>query len=194
MPIGRRRARRLGNFLARRGHAAEAEAEYKAALRLSPQYAPAAINLADLYRQLGRDADGESVLRTAIAASPRDAGLHHALGLALTRLKRPDEALAELRRAAELEPDRARYAYVYAVALHSAGRGGEAMTVLKENLARHPAIATRCSALVTFNRDAGDIAAALEYAEQLARIAPGDRNLTRLLQDLRNRTKKPDAP
>ena len=115
-------AHALGNFFARRGRAAEAEAEYKAALRLSPQYAPAAINLADLYRQLGRDGEGESVLRTAIAASPRDAGLHHALGLTLVRLKRPDEALAELRRAAELEPDRARYAYVYAVALHSAGR------------------------------------------------------------------------
>ena len=42
----------LGDFYARRGRSAEAEAEYKAALRLSPQYAPAAINLADLYREL----------------------------------------------------------------------------------------------------------------------------------------------
>ena len=114
----------LGNFLARRGLHAEAEAEYKAALRLSPPYAPAAINLADLYRQMGRDADGENVLRAAIAASPRDGGLHHSLGLTLTRLKRSDEALAEFRRASELEPDRARYAYVYAVGLHSAGRVG----------------------------------------------------------------------
>ena len=40
----------LASFLARRGLAAEAETEYKAALRLSPQYGPAAINLADLYR------------------------------------------------------------------------------------------------------------------------------------------------
>jgi hypothetical protein len=32
-------------------------------LRLSPQYALAAINLADLYRRLGRDADGESAAR-----------------------------------------------------------------------------------------------------------------------------------
>src|SRR5207344_3389918 len=111
----------LGNFLARRGLRAEAETEYKAALRLSPPYAPAAINLADLYRQMGRDGDGENVLRAAIAASPRDGGLHHALGLTLTRLKRPDEALAEYRRASELEPDRARYTYVYAVGLHSAG-------------------------------------------------------------------------
>ena len=95
-PIGPKRAPRWD--ISSRGAAcrADAEAEYKAALRLSPQYAPAAINLADLYRQLGRDAEGEGVLRAAIAASPRDAGLHHALGLTLTRLKRPDEALGEL--------------------------------------------------------------------------------------------------
>jgi hypothetical protein len=41
----------LGNFLACSGLVSEAEVEYKAALRLSPPYAPAAINLADLYRQ-----------------------------------------------------------------------------------------------------------------------------------------------
>jgi Flp pilus assembly protein TadD len=55
---------------------------------------PAAVNLADLYRQTGRDADGEVVLRAAIAASPKDAGLYYALGLALIRLKRSDSALA----------------------------------------------------------------------------------------------------
>jgi tetratricopeptide (TPR) repeat protein len=65
----------LGNFLARRGFPADAEIEYKAALRLSPQYAPAAINIADLYRQLGRDGEGESVLRAAIAKTPRDGGI-----------------------------------------------------------------------------------------------------------------------
>jgi Flp pilus assembly protein TadD len=52
--------------LAKRRRPVEAEADYKAALHLSPQFAPAAINLADLYRSLGRDRDGESVLRAAI--------------------------------------------------------------------------------------------------------------------------------
>ena len=160
----------LGNFYARRSLTAEAESEYQAALRLSPQYAPAAINFADLYRQLGRDGEGESVLRTAIEASPRDAGLHHALGLALTRLKRADEAIAELRRAAELEPDRARYAYVYAVALHSAGRGEEAMRALKENLVHHPGDRDTLLALVSFSRDAGDVAAAGGEPQQNTRV------------------------
>ena len=75
----------LGSFFAKRGRPADAETEYKAALRLSPQYAAAAVNLADLYRVLGREADGESVLRAALTASAQDAGLHHALGLTLVR-------------------------------------------------------------------------------------------------------------
>lgn len=179
----------LGSFYARRGLTGDAENEYKAALRLSSQYAPAAINLADLYRQLGRDRDGEVLLRTAIASSRQDAGLHHALGLTLTREKRPNDALNEFRTAAELEPDRSRYAYVYAVALHSSGRADEAIRILKENLARHPNDSDTLLALVTFSRDAGDIAAALEYAEQLSRITPDDRNLTRLTDDLRARLK-----
>ena len=181
----------LGSFFAKRGRNAEAETEYKAALRLSPQYAPAAANLANLYRGLGREAEGESVLRAALVASPHDAGLHHALGLALVRQKRADDALGELHRAAELAPDQARYAYVYAVALHSAGRVSDAMTELKENLARHPDDRDTLLALITFSRDSGNAGAALEYAEQLARIAPQDRGLAALIEELRRQTGKP---
>jgi Flp pilus assembly protein TadD len=159
-------------------------------LRLSPQYTPAAINLSDLYRQLGRDGDAESVLRTAIQSSRPDAGLHHALGLTLTRQKRPDDALAEFRAATELEPDRSRYAYVYAVALHSSGRVDDSIKILKENLTRHPDDRDTLLALVTFSRDAGDANAALDYAEQLSRIAPNDRELARLIDDLRARVKQ----
>jgi predicted CXXCH cytochrome family protein len=184
----------LGTFYARRGLVAQAEDEYKAGLKLSPRYAPATINLADLYRQLGRDGDGESVLRAAIVVSPRDAGLHHALGLTLTRLRRPDDALGELRRAAAIEPERARYAYVYAVALHSIGRGDEAMIVLKEGFARHPADRDILQALMTFSRDSGDVGSALEYAERLIRIAPSDRDLASIIENLRRRVKKPDVP
>ena len=180
----------LGNFYARRALTGDAENEYRAALRLSPQYTPAAINLADLYRQLGRDGEGESVLRTAIASFPSDAGLHHALGLTLTRERRPDDALAEFRAAKELEPDRSRYAYVYAVALHSSGQIDESLKVLKENLARHTDDRETLLALVTFSRDAGDIGAALEYAGQLSRMTPNDPDLARLTDDLRARLKR----
>jgi predicted CXXCH cytochrome family protein len=179
----------LANFLARRGQAAEAETEYKAALQLSPQYTTAAINLADLYRQLGRDSEGEGILRSTIVASPRDAAVYHALGLTLTRLKRPSEALAAFQQATELEPYSPQYAYVYAVALHSGDRREEAMVVLKEALKSHPNDRSILSALVSFNRAAGDASAALGYAERLAVITPGDPALTRLIDELRRAAK-----
>jgi predicted CXXCH cytochrome family protein len=184
---------RLGNFYARRGFTADAEVEYRAALKLSPQYAPAAINLADLYRQLGRDGEGEGVLHAAIMASSGDAGLHYALGLTLIRLKQHTEALRELRRAAELNRDNARYAYVYGVALHSAGQAEEAMVVLKENLVRHPDDRDTLLAVISYHRDAGDFRSALENAERLAKTAPVDRELANLIEDLRRRTEGSDA-
>jgi Flp pilus assembly protein TadD len=179
----------LANFYARQGRPAEAEVEYKAALRLSPQYTVAAINLADLYRQLNRDGDGESTLRLALASSPQDAGLHHALGLTLNRLKRTGDSLAELGRAAELDSGRPRYAYVYAVGLHSAGRAGDAIAILKANLDKHPTDRDTLLALVTFNRDNGNIASALEYAERLAQLAPADRQVSELIDALKRQLK-----
>ncbi|MGA7425468.1 MAG: tetratricopeptide repeat protein, partial [Rhodoplanes sp.] len=183
----------LGSFYARRGQLADAEAEYKAALKLSSQYGPAAINLAELYRRQGRDAEGESVLRAAVAVSPRDAGLHHALGLVLVRLSRRDEAIKELRQAAELAPEQARYAYVYAVGLHSTGHAAEAMTALKDGLKRHPDDRAILGALISFSRDAGDFATALQYAERLAAITPDNREIAVLIESLRRAAKKPDG-
>jgi Flp pilus assembly protein TadD len=106
-------------------------------------------------------------------------------------LKRFDEALAELRQAAELGPDQARYVYVYAVALHSAGQSSEAMKVLKDGLARHPANRDILLALVTFNRDEGNFAFALEYARQLAKITPDDQDLASFIEELRRHINEP---
>jgi Flp pilus assembly protein TadD len=175
----------LANFLTQRGQTADAEAEYKAARRLNPQFAPAAINLADLYRSLGREEDGVTVLRDAVAAAPQDASLHYALGLAFVRQKKQDDALPELKRAAELAPDQAHYAYVYAVGLHSSGRADDAIAVLKDNLMKHPTDRESLLALVTFYRDGGNIASALEYAQRLAQVAPNDRRISDLVETLR---------
>ena len=69
----------LGAFEAARGQVAAAEAAYRAALRLDPRFAPAMVNLADLYRSTSREAEAETLLRQAIVAS---AGLRAGLSRA----------------------------------------------------------------------------------------------------------------
>jgi len=88
-------------------------------------------------------------------------------------------------RAAELDADSARYAYTCGVALHWAGRRQEAIGQLKESLARHPESRDIVMAIVSFSRDAGDAATALQYAEKAARIAPEDPAIRAMVEEVR---------
>jgi tetratricopeptide (TPR) repeat protein len=174
----------LGAFFAQRGETAEAEAEFQAAIKLAPRFIQAYVNLADLYRVLGHDSEAETVLRQALAIAPDDAAAHHALGLALARQHRMPEALAMLAKAAALDPQQSRYAYVYAIALNTTGARDKALRVLEDNHRRHQADRETLMALVSLNREAGDTAAARRYAEMLARLAPGNPAIARLLKEL----------
>jgi predicted CXXCH cytochrome family protein len=176
----------LATFYARRGRAAEAEREFRAALALAPPHIPAWVNFADLLRQLGREAEGEALLRAGIAKLPDAAPLHHALGLALVRLDRSAEALPELEAAVRLAPEDARFAYVYAIGLHSAGEVERALSVLDAALARHPRDIELLGGAATIARDAGQRARAAAYAERLAEAAPWDRGVLQLLEELRS--------
>jgi Tfp pilus assembly protein PilF len=174
----------LGSLYARQRRPDQAEAEFRAAMRIEPQFVPAYVNLADLYREQGRDVDGEKVLREGLRQVPNNAELHHALGLALVRQKRLPAALAELRKATALAPDSARYAYVYAVGLHSSGKIRTAIEVLDQALERHPGDREILLALANFSRDAGKTARAREYAARLLALAPQDAEARSLLQSL----------
>jgi Flp pilus assembly protein TadD len=159
-------------------------AEYRGAIRLSPRYTPAYVNLSDLQREAGREPEAERTLRDGLAAVPNDATLHHALGLSLARSGRQAEAVAALKRAAELS-DEPRLSYAYAVALHSAGRGPEAIAALERARVSHPRDRDLLFALATFHRDAGRTSRALEYAEQLQRYYPDDPEAAALARSLR---------
>jgi len=175
----------LGVFLAELGRRDEAAGEYRAALRLSPRYTPAYVNLSDLQREQGAEPEAERTLREGLAASPDDAMLHHALGLSLARSGRRREAVQELKRAGELSTD-VRFAYTYAVALHSSGSEGEAIDVLEKARGRAPWDHDVLFALATFHRDAGRITKALQYAEQLQAFYPDDPDARALVASLRS--------
>jgi Flp pilus assembly protein TadD len=160
----------------------KAEAAYRAALELQPTFTQAAVNLADLYRLQGRDTDGEKMLRQALALEPQSAAAHHALGLLLIRQKRLPDALSALAEATQLDPANPRYGYVYAVALNSTGQGPKAIQKLETLLQRHPNDRNALFALIAFQREAGHLDTARDYARRLATLEPENPEVRALLQ------------
>jgi predicted CXXCH cytochrome family protein len=161
----------LGNLYAAQGKMEQAVAAYNTAIDLDPAFVPGYVNLADLYRGQGKEAEAEAVLRRAAGVVPGSAAVHHALGLSLVRQQHAGEGAEELRLAATLSPDDARYVYVYAVALNSTGKQEQALMVLQGAFNQHPNNRDILSALVAFNRDAGNEAAARTYAEKLRALS-----------------------
>jgi len=167
-----------------------AEAELKTALSLDPSFGPAAVNLADLYRELDRDGEGEAVLRRELEHSPDDASALHALGLLMVRQKQGQKALALFDAAARKDPANARYAYVYAVALNDGGQTGTAIETLERNIKVHPYDRDSLAALVTFCGQARKPAEALTYARRLNELEPGDPQVLQIMTSLEHRVRR----
>jgi tetratricopeptide (TPR) repeat protein len=174
----------LGNLRLRQGRSDEAVAAFERAISLDRQFPDAYVNLADCWRQQGREAAAAEVLRRGIAELPRDADLHHALGLLLVRTGQAPAAVNELGLAARLAPDNPRHAYVHAIAVHSAGQPKQALALLREAGKRHRNDVDILAAQLSISRETGDARAALVYAKELDRIAPGDAALERLIAEL----------
>ncbi len=164
----------LGLLFLRERKIDRAEAELKTALSLDPSFGPAAVNLADLYREVGRDGEGEVVLRSVLERSPNDASVLHALGLLMVRLKQGEKALPLFAAAARIDPANARYAYVYAVALDDTGQAGTAIETLERSVKLHPYDRDSLAALVGLYDKAGKYAEAHNYAERLNELEPGN--------------------
>ena len=162
----------------------DAERELQTALRLDANFILAMVNLADLYRAENREGEGRQLLLRAIAIAPNAAEPLHALGLLKVREKKYAEALTLLSKAAALQPDNTRYSYVYAVALQSSGNGGLAIRVLKGVHERHPADREILLGVISFERENGDLASAIKYAQELTSLVPSDPMANKLLADL----------
>ena len=127
------------------------------------------------------DKEGAELLRAAIAIEPNNAAVKHSLGLLLVRQRNYTEGLPLFREAAALAPDNARYAYVYAVALNSTGSTAEATALLERTHKQHPTDWDVLVTLITFERDRGDLSAALSHAQELPALEPNNPQFVRLL-------------
>jgi tetratricopeptide (TPR) repeat protein len=180
----------LGLLYAREKHLGLAEAELKTALSLDPAFTPAAVNLADLYRDADRDAEGERILEEAIRRSPNDASLQHALGLLMVRQKRGNDALNLFAIATRLDPGNARFSYVYAIALTDAGQTGAAIKTLQGNLTQHPYDRDSLAALVSLCDQAGKSLDALKYAQRLYELDPENPQVRQMLKTLNGQSRR----
>lgn len=76
------------------------------------------------------------------------------------------------------------YSYVYAVALQSSGKFSQAIAVLGQAHKRRPANREVLMALITFQRERGDLKSAISYAQQLVQLSPSDVQAKTLLAEL----------
>ena len=150
----------------------QAETEYRAALALEPDFTPAYVNLADLYRTYSRENDAEATLSAGLQKVPGNADLSHALGLVRVRQRRIADALPLLAQAAHADRNNPRYAYVYGVGLHDSGQSKQGVAVLEQALQRFPNNPDLLSTLGGYARDSGDMKRAEAYAKRLAEMAP----------------------
>jgi predicted TPR repeat methyltransferase len=116
----------LGNTFKELGRLDEAEASYRQAIALKPDYAEAHNNLGNTLQELGRLDEAEASYRQAITLKPDYVEAHNNLGNTLKELGRLDEAEASYRQAIALKPDFAQAHFNLGVTLKELGRLDEA--------------------------------------------------------------------
>jgi len=174
----------LGILYAEAGQPDTAEGQFRAALTLQPDFEPAFVNLADLYRSVGDETQAGTVLRDGLERLPDSAALNYSMGLLTVRAAGAEAALPWLERATALAPANTRYAYVLAVALNGLGRPADAIALLEQAHADHPADADVLFALASYHREAGNNEDALRYATDLLILQPDNPSVQALVVEM----------
>jgi protein O-mannosyl-transferase len=130
----------LGKVLYQEGRPAEAEVQFREAIRLKPDSPEAHADLGNCLEAEGLADDARSEYAAALAISPNFAGAHYDLGLSLLRSGRLDEAQAQLKTALQLDPAHATARNSLGLALAGQGRIPEAMEQYRLALGLSPGL------------------------------------------------------
>lgn len=122
----------LADFYLARQEWKKAESHYLIALNIQPNFEPALLNLADLYRGLKQDQKALPHLLHVVSIYPESANGRYALGLLYVRTGDIKRASHELEQASKLQINNASYAYTYALILQHANKKAQAKTFVKQ--------------------------------------------------------------
>ena len=123
------------------GRLSEAIAQFRAALRLQPDYGDAHLDLGVALARSGRLPEATAEFQAALRADPGRADAQADLGAALAQAGRTDEAIAHYRESLRIRPGSAATHYNLATVLGRAGQRDEAMAEYREALRLDPSLA-----------------------------------------------------
>lgn len=145
---------------------------FRDAMEQSAFMPDAALRLAEFENTLGNTTAADRMYQHALKVGSNNAEVQHAFGLYRVRQRNAADALGHLEEAALLAPDNPRFVYVYAIALNSLGQPEHAGEVLIDAWQRFPNSLEIGMALVTVQRDNGNIDEARRVARELAEQFP----------------------
>ncbi len=164
----------LGTALDAAGDKLRAEAEFTAAVRADPAYAPAQYNLGALLLESGRPAEALPHLEEALSAPRHRAELRLDLGDALARLGRLPEAREDDREAVRLKPASLVAVFQLGDHLAASGRYGEAANAFRRAVALAPQLMMPRNNLANALLFSGRVDEAIAEYRELLRLKPGD--------------------
>ncbi|HEV3120832.1 MAG TPA: tetratricopeptide repeat protein [Isosphaeraceae bacterium] len=121
-----------GAALANQGKHAEASAEFRAAIRLNPEFVDAHIGLANVLDEQGKAQEAIAEYREAIRLKPNEALAHFNFAVALGRQGKTEEAIALYRTAIHLRPQHPRSHSGLGEMLIRQGKFDEAIAEIKQ--------------------------------------------------------------
>lgn len=121
-----------------KGELNQAATQFAAALRVSPDFAPASFYLGACYAAAGRDQDAATAWRRALLGPDKASVEYAALADALMRLGDPQQAIASLSEAVAKWPDDDQVRRRLALAYAAVPQHKEALATIEPYLAKHP--------------------------------------------------------
>jgi VWFA-related protein len=122
-----------------KGDLNQAATQFSAALRVSPDFAPASFYLGACYAAAGRDQEAATAWRRALLGSDKASVEYAALADALMRLGDPQQAIAPLVEAVAKWPEDDQVRRRLALAYAAIPQHKEALAAIEPYLVRHPA-------------------------------------------------------